>query len=309
VLETQNLTKRFGKRLAVNRVNLSVFREDIFGFLGPNGAGKSTTIRMVTGLVWPDSGKIRINGEDVSLTNPSSRARFSLGALVETPRFYEYLSGKQNLRIIAELAGVRDQSLIDHALTLVGLYKRRNDHVRSYSQGMKQRLGIAQAILGYPDFVILDEPNNGLDPQGIREMRELIRELNLEKGMTFFISSHILSEVEGLCNRVAVLSAGELVAQGHLNDLLNSAHNTYIMKVDPVPKAKALLGVTGGILGVEELAGEPGALLITTDQLKAEDINLICITNNIAVSLLKPSSRTLEDFFLELTGSKQTGEG
>lgn len=215
LLSTEDLSKRFGKRWAVSGVNLQVEKGDILGLLGPNGAGKSTIIRILTGLVQPTSGRIRFKDKEYRKIHG-----VNIRALIEVPAFYEYLSGWENLKIIGRLSGVRDYGIIEDSLRKVSLYERRNDKVKTYSQGMKQRLGIAQAIMDKAELVILDEPTNGLDPKGIREIRELIRELNREEGMTFFISSHLLLEIEGLCNRIVILNQGKILAQGLIKDLL-----------------------------------------------------------------------------------------
>lgn len=218
ILQTQQLTKKFGKRWAVRRLNLNVQRGDIYGFLGPNGAGKSTTIRMIIGLISPTNGKIFIDNE---YYHPHFiHLRKKIRALIEKPSFYEYLSGLENLKILARFSGIKDINIIKNSLKKVKLYSRRNDKVGSYSQGMKQRLGIAQAIMGNPELIILDEPTTGLDPQGIREIREIIKTLNLYKNITFFISSHILKEVEDTCNRIGIINEGTLLAQGNIRNLL-----------------------------------------------------------------------------------------
>lgn len=215
LLMTEDLGKRFGKRWAVSGVNLQVAEGDILGLLGPNGAGKSTIIRMLTGLIQPTRGKIRFRDRKYN-----KLPRENIRALIEVPAFYEYLSAWENLKIFARLSGIEDDGMIADSLHKVGLYERRYDKVKTYSQGMKQRLGIAQAIMDKAELVILDEPTNGLDPKGIREIRDLIRELNTKEGMTFIISSHLLLEIEGLCNRVVILQEGKILAQGLIRELL-----------------------------------------------------------------------------------------
>ena len=218
ILSTNHLSKRFGKRWAVKDLNLTIYKGDIFGLLGPNGAGKSTTIRMIIGLIFPTGGKILINNQPIK--SRQTEARRNIRALIEGPDFYEYLSGLNNLKIMARLSGIKDQNIIDKSLKTVGLYPRRHDRVKSYSRGMKQRLGIAQAILDKPELIILDEPTTGLDPQGIREIRQLIYNLNSQHNITFIISSHILQEIENTCNRMSILHEGDLLAQGKLDKLL-----------------------------------------------------------------------------------------
>ncbi|PLX28327.1 MAG: bacitracin ABC transporter ATP-binding protein, partial [Ignavibacteria bacterium] len=215
VLRTTSLSKRFGKRLAVDDLNLEVQRGDVFGFLGPNGAGKSTTIRMVLSLIAPSSGSVELFGSDVS-KDRSVLAR--VGGLVERPDFYLYLSARKNLEIVSALYGDIDHERINEVLRIVGLADRAGDRVKAYSHGMKQRLGIAQALLPNPELLILDEPTNGLDPQGMKEVRELIRQLNEEKGMTIFLSSHLLHEIEQVASRMCILHHGQLVVQGRVGE-------------------------------------------------------------------------------------------
>jgi ABC-2 type transport system ATP-binding protein len=220
LLSTNKLGKRFGKRWAVSGVNLELNKGDILGLLGPNGAGKSTIIRILTGLITPSRGSIKIKGKKYNKI-PTNNIR----ALIEVPAFYNYLSGWDNLKIAARLSGIIDDRIIEDSLKKLGLYKRRKDKVGTYSQGMKQRLGIAQAIMDKAEIVILDEPTNGLDPQGIKEIRELIIELNKEEKISFIISSHLLLEIEGVCNRIIILNYGKVLAQGQIKELLNPGQN------------------------------------------------------------------------------------
>lgn len=219
LLRTDKLTKKFGKRTAVKNIDLTVYKGDIFGFLGPNGAGKSTTIRMIIGLISPTNGDIFI--KEKVYHHRHTNLRKKIRVLIEEPDFYEYLTGLENMKILARLSGLKENINIEEALKKVNLYSRRYDKVNTYSRGMKQRLGIAQTLLGKPELIILDEPTNGLDPQGIREIRRLIQKLNSEKNITFLISSHILREIENTCNRVGILNKGNLLAQGELNKLLD----------------------------------------------------------------------------------------
>jgi len=216
LLSTKDLGKRFGNRWAVSGVNLELDKGDILGLLGPNGAGKSTIIRILTGLIKPSRGTIRLNGREYKKV-PTENIR----ALIEVPVFYNYLSGWENMKIIARISGIDDDGIIEDSLQKVGLYERRKDKVGTYSHGMKQRLGIAQAIMDKTELVILDEPTNGLDPRGIREIRDLIKNLNQEAQLSFIISSHLLLEIEGLCNRIIILEQGKIVAQGHIQEMLS----------------------------------------------------------------------------------------
>lgn len=231
ILRTENLCRRFGKFPAVENLSLEIYSGDIYGFLGLNGAGKTTTIRMLLRLLKPDSGKIFIHGKDIS--NSYLEIMHYVGGLVEIPAFYPYLSARQNLLLLTRLRMVTSKSLInsiiDNLLSAVGLKERANDKIRTYSQGMRQRLGIAAALLpafipiknsNYSPLIILDEPTNGLDPQGIADIRNLIKKLNQEQNVTFFISSHLLSEMELLCNRVGIIRNGKLVISEELQKLL-----------------------------------------------------------------------------------------
>lgn len=213
-LEVDGLTRSYGHHTVVNQLDLRVARGDIYGFLGPNGAGKTTTMRMILGLIRRDAGTIKIFGKPEGV-----EARGCLGGIVEGPRFYPFLSGVENLRIFAAYSGGIDEARIQELLYLVRLKERQDDAVKRYSLGMKQRLGIAQALLAKPEFLLLDEPTNGLDPAGIREVRDLILKLHDEVGLTVFVSSHILKEIEGLCTRVGIIQDGRKVAEGTVEEL------------------------------------------------------------------------------------------
>src|SRR5215475_1709895 len=219
-LQTEELTKRFGTRIAVDRLTIRVERGDIYGFLGPNGAGKSTTLRMLLGLVRPTSGLIKFPVRASSWEY--LRARSRVGAIIESPAFYENFSGRRNLQLLASLSGGVKLSRVEQVLELVGLRDRARDPVKVYSYGMRQRLGIAQALLPTPELIILDEPTNGLDPQGIHETRKLIRRLRDEFNLTVLLSSHLLSEIEQLCNRVGIIHEGRLLYQGAPGALVTS---------------------------------------------------------------------------------------
>jgi len=214
-LETKGLTRSYGSHMVVSDLDLRVAPGDIYGFLGPNGAGKTTTMRMILGLIARDSGDVRIFGESDPVTG-----RAHLGGIVEGPRFYPYLSGLENLHILAAYAGGCSDERIDYLLELVRLSDRRDDHVKTYSLGMKQRLGIAQALLNSPGMLLLDEPSNGLDPKGMKEVRELILRLRDEEGLTVFVSSHLLSELDKLCSRIGIIQNGRKIAEGTTAELV-----------------------------------------------------------------------------------------
>lgn len=217
ILETRNLTKSFGRRKVIDRINLKVQQGDIYGFLGRNGQGKTTFIRLLTGLIFPDAGEVRINGRHLQTNFKQAIAQ--VGAIVESPAAYDYLSGYDNLKLMGNLVPHLPRSRIDEVLRIVGLAGRARDKVRTYSLGMKQRLGIAGVLLGHPKLIILDEPTNGLDPQGMREIKELIAELAVHERITFFISSHLLHDMEQLCNRVGIIHGGKLLAEGNVHEL------------------------------------------------------------------------------------------
>lgn len=220
LLEAKGLTKTFGSRTAVDRLNLRIEEGDIYGFLGTNGSGKTTTIRMITGLVHPDAGEVRIGG--FHLRSQFKDAIALVGAIVENPAFYTYLSAYDNLRLIANLLPGVTRKRVDEVLEIAGLSNRAKDKVGSYSLGMKQRLGIAGALLGRPKLIILDEPTNGLDPQGMKEIKELIAQLAAEQGISFLISSHLLHEVEQICTKAGVIRDGKLIAEGEISQIRRS---------------------------------------------------------------------------------------
>lgn len=219
VLEIKNLFKSYGKRKIINNLNMTVFKGDVYGFLGANGEGKTTTIRMITSLIRSDYGEILIN--EKSVIKNRDQAIKNIGAMVESPKFYENLSGYENLKLMAKLIDGTSDEDIYKLLELVGLKDRSKDKFASYSMGMKQRLGIANALLGNPDLIILDEPTNGLDPYGMRDINELIVSLAKTSNKTFIISSHLLHEMEGICNRVGILHNGKLCIEGHVKKLVS----------------------------------------------------------------------------------------
>lgn len=216
VLEVLNVSKKAGARTLVDHVSFSIQAGDVCGFVGPNGAGKTTLIRMMTGLIKPGGGSIRIDGTDVGRERVKALSR--VGAIVESPIFFPYMSGRDNLLNLARLhpnvPGTERKARVEEALSIVGLSQRGSDKVKTYSLGMKQRLGIAQALLGDPRLIILDEPANGLDPMGIRELRQLIQRLNQERGITFLVSSHLLDELQRICSRFVIIKEGKLVWEG-----------------------------------------------------------------------------------------------
>ncbi len=295
VLKTEGLSKRFGKRWAVKNLNIEVHRGDVFSFLGPNGAGKSTTIRMILTLLRPTVGSIEIFGTDPHKNR--SAALSHVCGIVEKPDFYLYLSAYENLKILGSMTRTVRRDEIMESLDLVGLEARALEKVRTFSHGMKQRLGIAQALLTKPDLVILDEPTTGLDPQGMKEVRELIKRLAREREMTIFLSSHLLSEVEIVSTRMAVINQGELVTQGAVSELLDREAMEYSIAVSPLEPAIELIQK---LSWVEFLSSENGSIDVRIQPGRAPELNRVLITNDLEVSSFYPH-RTLEDFFLKVT--------
>ena len=273
-------------------------RGDIFGFLGPNGAGKTTTIRMMLGLIRPTSGSAFINGLDI-YKDPLNALK-CVGAIVETPSFYGYLTGRENLRLLGNISGGVSGARVDEVLEMVGLFPRANDKVKGYSQGMRQRLGIAQALLARPEIIILDEPTNGLDPSGIIEMRRLIKRLAAEQGISIFISSHLLHEIEAVCRHVAVIKNGTLMAQGSVDELLKKETFCLELKVSNVKKAREIFAGLKFISSVREENGRGIEITIARD--RVAEVNRRLVEGGVDVLSLIPREASLEDFFLELTG-------
>ena len=294
-LQTESLTKRFRDSTAVDRLTICVERGDIYGFLGPNGAGKSTTLRMLLGLVRPTSGMIKF---PVPESNTDYlRARSRIGAIVETPAFYENFSGRRNLQLLASLSGGVQLKRVEEVLELVDLRDRAADPVRIYSYGMRQRLGIAQALLPTPELIILDEPTNGLDPQGIQETRHLIRRLRDEFGLTVLLSSHLLTEVEQLCNRVGIIHDGRLLYEGGPEALV-APTSRFKVRVDNVSAATELLTREPGVM-----VSQNGAafLHVDVDAERIPAVNALLVAHGIGVYELTPAQESLEEAFLRLT--------
>ena len=295
VLRTHGLSKRFGGRWGARGLNLEVHRGDVFCFLGPNGAGKSTTIRMILTLLRPTAGSIEIFGRDLREDRASVLSRVC--GIVEKPDFYLYLSAYKNLEILGSMTRRVQKEEIMEALNVVGLTSRAFEKVKTFSHGMKQRLGIAQALLTKPELIILDEPTTGLDPQGMKEVRGLIKELASEKKMTIFLSSHLLSEVELVATRMAVINRGELIAQGSVSELLDKEPMEYSIQVSPLDSAVRLLEK---LPWVEVLAAEDSKIELRVEPGLASRLNRVLVSNQIEVLSFYPH-RTLEDFFLKIT--------
>jgi ABC-2 type transport system ATP-binding protein len=294
ILETRRLTKRFGALVAVDGLDLAVARGDIFGFLGPNGAGKTTTIRMLLRLVRPTAGEVRLFGEPLESRFLALLAQ--VGAMVEEPAFYPYLTGRQNLAVFGRLAGGVKAARVEECLELVGLRSRADDRVSVYSQGMRQRLGIAQALLARPKLVFLDEPTNGLDPPGIEEMRRLLTRLAREEGVTVFLSSHLLHEVELLCNRVAILRRGRLLVQGEVASLLHTERVRLEVGVDDEEAALAALRALAPDAAPRV---ESGRIVLEWPRAQVAELNAALVARGVHVDALVPRRPTLEEYFRE----------
>ena len=294
VISTDRLTKTYGPRDAVHELSISVRRGEVYGLLGPNGAGKTTTLRLLLGLVRPTSG-----GAVVCGAGPGTSASLrTIGALVEEPAHYPYLSGRDNLRVLARYSNV-PAPRIEEVLDLVGLLPRAGDKTRTYSLGMRQRLGVAAALLKDPAVLILDEPTNGLDPQGMARMRELIRELGGER--TIILSSHMLAEVEQVCDRVGVIREGKLIAQGPVSEL-RGAQALHI-RAEPLDRARDLVLAHHE---VEAADVRDGTLVVVTSPDAVARLNTLLVEGGVAVSHLSLQRRSLEDAFMEMTGGGGT---
>lgn len=297
-VETQGLLKRYGSTVAVNRLDLGVSRGGVYGFLGPNGSGKTTTLKMLIGLVEPTSGSLRVLGEEPGTLASLSR----VGALVESPDFYPYLSGGNNLKIAARCSGV-PASRAEEVLRQVGLQSRGKDAFRKYSLGMKQRLGVAAALLKNPELLILDEPANGLDAKGMTEMRSLLRNLG-EEGRTVLFSSHLMGEVEQICDRVGVVKDGQLVAEGDIAEL--QSQGGLEIKAEPLNQACQL---AAGVTGVEEARIAEGKLWLSTDPEVAPEVVHALDSAGVRVSEVRSAGLSLEELFLRLTEDADSVDG
>jgi ABC-2 type transport system ATP-binding protein len=296
-LRTIALSKAYGKRLAVDRLDLSVERAELFGFLGPNGAGKTTTIRMALGLIDPTGGSVEILGLEVR--SHRSEVLPHVGALVESPALYGYMSGRDNLRAVGSVLGGASEKRIDEVLEIVSMKGRDKDRVRTYSLGMKQRLGLALALLHDPDLLILDEPANGLDPAGIVDMRDLLRQ-QAAAGKTVFISSHVLSEVQQICTRVAIINHGKLVRVAPVHELLQSS-GEFEVKVDvPAELVKVLRTQPWGL----QARVEDGVVVTSAPEGRGRNLIKFLVDNGYAPDSVTERQKDLEDIFLSLTAEK-----
>jgi ABC-2 type transport system ATP-binding protein len=300
VIEISHLNKRFKSIVAVNNLNLKVLKGDVFGFLGPNGAGKSTTIRLLLSLIAPNSGTINIFGK--SLREHRKKILTRVGAIVEKPDFYNYLSAYKNLEILAKISGMEvKRKRIFELLELVGLKERYKSKVKTYSHGMKQRLGIAQALLHNPELIILDEPTTGLDPFGMKEIRDLIIRLSKEENKTIFLSSHILSEIEMIADRMVIINKGSTIVEGEVKELLNTDSLKVIIEVDDIGTSKSALENTKWYSKIESISGNN--ITFTLEQNEISQINKLLVEKGIAVSAVVPK-RSLEEYFLKIASEE-----
>jgi ABC-2 type transport system ATP-binding protein len=293
-VEVRGLTKRYGDLVAVDGVDLTVEPGDVYGYLGPNGAGKTTSLRMMLGLIRPSAGEVSIFGRDPLVT---VRALEGVAGFVEAPRFYPYLSGMDNLRMMAAYDGGDAATRIPQALDIVDLADRAKDKVGGYSHGMRQRLGIAAALLRDPRLMLLDEPTTGLDPGGMRDMRELVRRLAGE-GITVVLSSHLLAEVEELCNRVAIVRSGRMVYEGRLSELRHAAGAGYRLRTTDDDVAERVCRDQAGVSNVRLTGGE---LRFNADEVTVAGLSVALVESGAAILALTPEHATLEELFFRLT--------
>ncbi|HLH69662.1 MAG TPA: ABC transporter ATP-binding protein [Candidatus Dormibacteraeota bacterium] len=298
ILATHDLCKRYGTHLAVDHLELEVSRGEIFGFLGPNGAGKTTTIRMALGLVRPTSGWVEVLGRDVVRHRAEVLPR--VGALIEAPALYAYLSGRANLLAFASVLGGVARSWVDQVLEVVDLASRQEDRVSTYSMGMKQRLGVAVALLNDPELLILDEPANGLDPAGIVEMRDLLRRL-VDQGKTIFVSSHVLAEVQQICDRVAIIDHGRLVTVAPVAELLGG-QGEFEVTVEDSAAAMALLRTT--TWGADARL-DRGRLITRSPSGRGRDLVRFLAERGFWPDRVTERQQSLEEIFLHLTGGAE----
>ncbi|MGM1019341.1 MAG: ABC transporter ATP-binding protein [Bacillota bacterium] len=297
VIRMEGVSKIISSKAIVDDLTLEVPAGQVFGFLGPNGAGKTTTIRMMVGLISISKGDIHICGD--SIKTDFQKAVSHVGAIVENPEMYKFLTGYQNLQHFARMSPGVTRERIEEAIRLVGLGNRIHDKVKTYSLGMRQRLGVAQAILHRPKLLVLDEPTNGLDPQGIRELRDYLRQLSRSEGITVFVSSHLLSEMELMCDRVAIIQSGRLIDIKQLKSTDGEAQTAEIAFEVNDPQQAYVLAGAGRVEGNQ--------LLLHLEREQIADMNSHLTANGVKVYAIRPVARTLEDQFLEVTGGGSIG--
>ncbi len=301
-IEVRGLVKRYGELTAVDNVDLTVNAGDVYGYLGPNGAGKTTSLRMMLGLIKPSAGDVRLFGRD---PNESIQALEGVAGFVEAPAFYPYLTGRRNLELLAAFDGGGASTRIDEALETVELAGRARDRVGGYSHGMRQRLGIAAALLRDPKLLLLDEPATGLDPAGMRDMRLLIRRL-ADQGMTVLLSSHLLGEVEEVCNRVAIVRTGRIVYEGTIGDLSRGAGTAYRLATTDDTRA---IEICRRQRGITDVGTAHGRIVFTTGERVAAELSRELVLEGVLIHELAPQTVTLEDLFFSLTEGDGNGNG
>lgn len=300
VLQLRNVTKKIGRRTIVDHLSFDVPKGEVFGFLGPNGAGKTTTIRMIVGLMAMSEGEVRING--LSLTQKFGQAMTQVGAIVENPEMYKFLTGYQNLIHYARMNKGVTKQRINEVVELVGLKDRIHEKVKRYSLGMRQRLGVAQAILHKPALLILDEPTNGLDPAGIRELRDYLRQLTQKEGISVIVSSHLLSEMELMCDRVAIIQSGKLIDIRSLQDKVRTSVQQVWFDVD---SAETAASVAARKFNHESLQLDGSGLTVSLEREQIPELAAAFIQAGVRIYGVQAKSKSLEDQFLEITGGGQ----
>ncbi|MFT4416550.1 ABC transporter ATP-binding protein [Fredinandcohnia humi] len=297
IVQINNVKKRIGKTLIIKGLNLDIFSGEILGLLGPNGAGKTTTIRMMVGLISITEGDIKING--VSIKNNYEQAISYVGAIVENPEMYKFMTGYQNLEFFAKLTKGVTKERMNEVVTLVGLEHAIHNKVKTYSLGMRQRLGIAQALLHRPKLLILDEPTNGLDPAGIREIRDYLRKLAKQENIAVMISSHLLSEMELMADRIAIIQHGELIDVQYVNDFIETSKSSYAFQVNQSEEALQLINM---YFNDKRARKEKDDIIVDIDREEIPDLVEYLLNNNMRIYGIIPMSKSLEERFLEVTG-------
>lgn len=297
VLSVKDLQKTIGGTPIIHRISFDVQKGEVFGFLGPNGAGKTTTIRMIVGLIQPSGGKITICGHDLQENFVEAMAH--VGCIVENPEMYKYLTGRENLEQFMRMIDGVSLQRMEEVVRFVGLEKRIDDKVKTYSLGMRQRLGIAQALLAKPDLLILDEPTNGLDPFGIRELRGLVRQLAEQEGVSVFISSHLLHEIEMMCDSVAIIHKGRCLYSGSVHSLTNWGQSEVLWTVSPLKEAYELIK---NVSYVQKVEVDKDSIRCNMKYEKIPELNEYMVQNGIHIYSIKQVNQTLEDLFIEMTG-------
>lgn len=303
ILEIKNVSKNFGKKQVVDGISFSVYPGEVFGFLGPNGAGKTTVIKMITGLLHIDAGEITVNGFSVAKDFEKAMAR--VGGIIENPEMYGYLSGRTNLEIYGRMHGAIDRVEMDRVIEMVKLTNRIDDKVKKYSLGMRQRLGIAQAILHKPNLLVLDEPTNGLDPVGIKELRDTLRYLTREQGCAVLVSSHLLNEMELMCDRFGIIDNGKMIDIKTMGDIQEDEQHLvrYHLEVNDVEKASR---IAAGLVPDSAPLIDGGFIDLSVTKEEIAQLNKTWIENGLLVYELSPVKKSLEEEFMDITSGSRS---